>query len=90
MKTKYLISLLVVFFLILFSINFVSAFIQNKLISLINSKKFEQFIIIRIDDFLERLSEGELSADQIDYYSDLFNKIEKKFKPIIENLDKKN
>jgi len=90
MKTKYLISLLVVFFLILFTINFVSAFIQNKLISLINSKKFEQFIIIRIDDFLERLSEGELSADQIDYYSDLFNKIEKKFKPIIENLDKKN
>lgn len=90
MKTKYLISLLVVFFLILFTINFVSAFIQNKLISLINSKKFEQFIIIRIDDFLERLSEGELSADQIDYYSNLFNKIEKKFKPIIENLDKKN
>ena len=90
MKTKYLISLLVVFFLILFTINFVSAFIQNKLISLINSKKFEQFIIIRIDDFLERLSEGELSADQIDYYSNLFNKIEKKFKPIIENLNKKN
>ena len=90
MKTKYLISLLVVFFLILFSINFASAYIQNKLISLINSKKFEQFIIIRIDDFLERLSEGELSEDQIDYYSNLFNKIEKKFKPIIENLDKKN
>jgi hypothetical protein len=90
MKTKYLISLLVVFFLILFTINFVSAFIQNKLISLINSKKFEQFIIIRIDDFLERLSEGELSVDQIDHYSNLFNKIEKKFKPIIENLDKKN
>ena len=43
-----------------------------------------------IDDFLERLSEGELSEDQIDYYSNLFNKIEKKFKPIIENLDKKN
>ena len=90
MKTKYLISLLVVFFLILLTINFVSAFIQNKLISLINSKKFEQFIIIRIDDFLERLSEGELSVDQIDHYSNLFNKIEKKFKPIIENLDKKN
>ena len=90
MKTKYLISLLVVFFLILFTINFVSAFIQNKFISLINSKKFEQFIIIRIDDFLERLSEGELSVDQIDHYSNLFNKIEKKFKPIIENLDKKN
>ena len=90
MKTKYLISLLVVFFLILFTINFVSAFIQNKLISLINSKKFEQFIIIRIDDFLERLSEGELSVDQIDHYSNLFNKIEKKFKPIIENLNKKN
>jgi|TARA_B110000495_G_C22642596_1_gene381476 hypothetical protein len=90
MKTKYVISLFIVFFLILYSFNFGSSYIQNKLISLINSKKFEKFIIIRIDDFLEKLSEGQLSEDQIDYYSNLLSKIEKKYKPVIENLNKKN
>ena len=44
MKTKYVISLFIVFFLILYSFNFGSSYIQNKLISLINSKKFEKFI----------------------------------------------
>ena len=60
------------------------------MISLISSKKFERFIIIRIDDFLEKLSEGQLSEEQVEYYSNLLSKIEKKFKPIIENLNKKN
>ena len=90
MKTKYIISFFIVFFLILFSFNFTTSYIQNKLISLISSKKFERFIIIRIDDFLEKLSEGQLSEEQIEYYSNLLSKIEKKFKPIIENLNKKN
>tara|TARA_B110000114_G_scaffold103262_1_gene108689 strand:- start:533 stop:805 length:273 start_codon:yes stop_codon:yes gene_type:complete len=90
MKTKYIISFFIVFFLILFSFNFTTSYIQNKLISLISSKKFERFVIIRIDDFLEKLSEGQLSEEQIEYYSNLLSKIEKKFKPIIENLNKKN
>ena len=90
MKTKYIISFFIIFFLILFSFNFTTSYIQNKLISLISSKKFERFIIIRIDDFLEKLSEGQLSEEQIEYYSNLLSKIEKKFKPIIENLNKKN
>jgi|TARA_B110000971_G_scaffold9005_1_gene8685 hypothetical protein len=90
MKTKYIISFFIIFFLILFSFNFTTSYIQNKLISLISSKKFERFVIIRIDDFLEKLSEGQLSEEQIEYYSNLLSKIEKKFKPIIENLNKKN
>ena len=61
MKTKYIISFFIIFFLILFSFNFTTSYIQNKLISLISSKKFERFVIIRIDDFLEKLSEGQLS-----------------------------
>tara|TARA_B110000495_G_C22959958_1_gene562678 strand:+ start:1087 stop:1359 length:273 start_codon:yes stop_codon:yes gene_type:complete len=90
MKTKYIISFFIVFFLILFSFNFTTSYIQNKLISLISSKKFERFIIIRIDDFLEKLSEGQLSEEEVEYYSNLLNKIEKKYKPIIKNLNKKN
>jgi|TARA_B110001452_G_C14823766_1_gene287615 hypothetical protein len=90
MKTKYIISFFIIFFLILYSFNFTTSYIQNKLISLISSKKFERFVIIRIDDFLEKLSEGQLSEEQIEYYSNLLSKIEKKFKPIIENLNKKN
>jgi hypothetical protein len=90
MKTKYIISFFIIFFLILYSFNFTTSYIQNKLISLISSKKFERFVIIRIDDFLEKLSEGQLSEEQIEYYSNLLSKIEKKFKPIIENLNKEN
>ena len=90
MKTKYIISFFIIFFLILYSFNFTTSYIQNKLISLISSKKYERFVIIRIDDFLEKLSEGQLSEEQIEYYSNLLSKIEKKFKPIIENLNKKN
>ena len=63
MKTKYIISFFIIFFLILYSFNFTTSYIQNKLISLISSKKFERFVIIIIDDFLEKLSEGQLSEE---------------------------
>ena len=57
---------------------------------MINSDRLEKYIIIRVDDLLERLSEGKLNEEQINYYSNLFIKIEKKYKPIIENLKKKD
>ena len=90
MKKKYIISILILVFLSIFSFNFLASYIQNKLISMINSDRLEKYIIIRIDDFLERLSEGKLNEEQINYYSNLFIKIEKKYKPIIENLKKKD
>ena len=89
MKKKYIISILILVFLSIFSFNFLASYIQNKLISMINSDRLEKYIIIRVDDLLERLSEGKLNEEQINYYSNLFIKIEKKYKPIIENLKKK-
>ena len=56
--------------------------------SILNSQKFENFIILRVENYLEKLSEGELSEKQIDYYSNLLNRINKKFAPVIDNLEK--
>ena len=55
---------------------------------MINSQRFENFIILRVENYLEKLSEGDLSQKEIEHYSHLLNKINKKFKPVIEKLEK--
>ena len=34
------------------------------------------------------MSDGKLSEEEIDYYSKIFNKIYKKYKPVLENIEK--
>ena len=75
-------------FLLIFIFNFIFSFFQNKILSILNSQKFENFIILRVENYLEKLSEGELSEKQIDYYSNLLNRINKKFAPVLDNLEK--
>ena len=87
-KKKYIFYILIFFFLIYFIINFLTAFFQNKILSWINSQRFENFIILRVENYLEKLSEGDLSQKEIEHYSHLLNKINKKFKPVIEKLEK--
>ena len=87
-KKKYIFYILIFFFLIYFIINFMSALFQNKMLSLVNSQKFQNFIILRVENYLEKISEGDLSEKEIEYYSNLLNKINKKFKPVIERLEK--
>ena len=87
-KKKYIFMILIFVFLLIFIFNFIFSFFQNKILSILNSQKFENFIILRVENYLEKLSEGELSEKQIDYYSNLLNRINKKFAPILDNLEK--
>ena len=76
-KKKYIFMILIFVFLLIFIFNFIFSFFQNKILSILNSQKFENFIILRVENYLEKLSEGELSEKQIDYYSNLLNRINK-------------
>ena len=87
-KKKYIFMMLIFVFLLIFIFNFTFSFLQNKVLSILNSQKFENFIILRVENYLEKLSEGELSEKQIDYYSNLLNRINKKFAPVLNNLEK--
>lgn len=87
-KKKYIFMILIFVFLLIFVFNFIFSFFQNKILSILNSQKFENFIILRVENYLEKLSEGELTEKQIDYYSNLLNRINKKFAPILDNLEK--
>lgn len=87
-KKKYIFMILIFVFLLIFIFNFIFSFFQNKILSMLNSQKFENFIILRVENYLEKLSEGELSEKQIDYYSNLLNRINKKFAPVLNNLEK--
>ena len=87
-KKKYVLITLIFIFLLIFIFNFIFSFFQNKVLSILNSQKFENFLILRIDNYLEKISEGELSEKQVEYYSNLLNRINKKFSPVLNNLKK--
>ena len=87
-RIKYVYFVLIFIFLILFTINFVFSFFQNKILSILPSQRFENFVILKVDSYLEKLSEGELTEEQIEYYSNLLNRINQKFKPVIDKLEK--
>ena len=86
MKTKYILIFFIVLIISIYSLNFIKSYAQNKIISFLNSDKFNNYIILRLDDILERLSEGELAESEIDKYSKLLNKIFVKYEPLIKNL----
>ena len=87
-RIKYVYFGLIFIFLIFFTINFVFSFFQNKILSILQSQKFENFVILKVESYLEKLSEGELSEKQIEYYSNLLERINQKFKPVIDKLEK--
>ena len=64
------------------------SFFQNKILSILQSQKFENYVILKVESYLEKLSEGELSEEQIEYYSNLLERINQKFKPVIDKLEK--
>jgi hypothetical protein len=86
-KKKYIYFILIFIFLIYFILNFTYSFFQNKFLSILNSNRFENFVILKVENYLEKLSEGELSEKQIEYYSNLLNRINQKFKPVLDKLE---
>lgn len=86
MKTKYILIIFTILILSIYSFNFVKSYAENKIISFLNSERLNNFILLRIDDFLEKASEEDLSEAEIDYYSNLINKIITKYEPVINRL----
>lgn len=87
---KYLLVFFIFIIFFTFSINFMFGFLQNKIVSIINSVKFEKYVLYKLDHLLEKAAQGELSKQEIDKYSIIADKIYKKYKPVIENLRKNN
>ncbi|MDC2997445.1 hypothetical protein OAY51_02465 [Candidatus Pelagibacter sp.] len=87
-RVKHVYFALIFIFLMLFTINFAFSFFQNKILSILQSQKFENYVILKVESYLEKLSEGELSEEQIEYYSNLLERINQKFKPVIDKLEK--
>ena len=87
MKIKYILLIFTFLILLIYSFNFVKSYAENKIISFLNSERFNNFIFLRIDDFLEKASEEELTEEEIDYYSNLINKILTKYQPVINRLN---
>ena len=50
MKTKYILLIFTVLILLIYSFNFVKSYAENKIISFLNSERFNNFIFLRIDD----------------------------------------
>ena len=46
-KRKFIYLVLIFIILIYFSINFIQSFFQNKILSILNSPRFENFIILK-------------------------------------------
>ena len=74
-------------FITVFSINFFGAIIQNKVVSTLNSKKFEQFLVYKFNDVLEKIAEGDLTEEDVNYYSKILKKIIIKFEPVLKEIN---
>jgi hypothetical protein len=86
-KRKFIYLVLIFIILIYFSINFIQSFFQNKVLSILNSPRFETFIILKAESYLEKLGDGELTEKEIENYSNLLNRINEKFKPVLDKLE---
>ena len=79
------ILIVLVFFVISkFAINL----IKSEAINIINSKKFETFIIHQINKKLDNLSNKKLSDDEYIFYKENLIKIYKNYKPLFEEIKK--
>ena len=48
---KYIYFILIFFFLIIFIVNLVSSFFQNKVLSILSSSRFENYLLLRVENF---------------------------------------
>ena len=83
-KKKLAFIIIFIIFILFYFINLLISYSQNKIISFLNSNYFNEFLINRIDDVLERVSSGELSQEKIEFNKDKIEKINNKYKPIFK------
>tara|TARA_Y100000590_G_scaffold318563_1_gene360463 strand:+ start:785 stop:1042 length:258 start_codon:yes stop_codon:yes gene_type:complete len=68
--------------IIIFSFNTFFSLFKKNFISILNSDRFDYYIELKVKDFLEKVSEGELSDEDKKYYKEISEKIKKKYKDV--------
>ncbi len=84
---KFFFSTLTVLVAIIFIIKFMFSSLENKMIEIIKSEKFHNFVSERIKYEINKHSSKELDEEEIEFYTKELNKILIKWKPVIDNLD---
>ncbi len=85
---KALFIFILVFFGMIFVIKFSLSSLENKILEISKSEKFYNFIEQRFKFELNRLSEKELTVDEVEFYSDRINKIIEKLQPVTNKIEK--
>tara|TARA_B100001057_G_scaffold470018_1_gene530929 strand:+ start:352 stop:636 length:285 start_codon:yes stop_codon:yes gene_type:complete len=87
---KLFLTTLTIVVAIIFTVKFTLSSIENKIVEISKSEKFYNFISQRIKYELNRHSTKELSEDEVKFYTNEFNKILLKWKPVIDRLSIQN
>ena len=88
-KYKNYINLILIFILIIlvaaFLMRILFSYTQDKILYIMESKRFEQYLIIKINEKLSKLANSDLSESEKLFYKDVFKRIYIKFTPIIDD-----
>jgi hypothetical protein len=68
-------------------IKFTLAFFENKIIEVIKSDRFHNFMSERIKYELQKHATKNLDNEEIEFYTKEINKVIIKWKPVIDNLN---
>ena len=79
---KFIYKSLVVFILILLTINFTISMGKDAIVSILNSEKFINYSKIILNKFLTKVADSELSEEEELFYKEKIIKIKKKLKKI--------
>ena len=77
---KIVFILLVSVFSIILIIKYSTSFLKNEILSIIKSDKFDKFILLMIDEKLEKIANSELDEEKKEFYQSNVKKILEKFK----------
>lgn len=77
---KIVFILLVSVFSIILIIKYSTSFLKNEILSIIKSDKFDKFILLMIDEKLEKIANSELDEEKKEFYQSNIKKILEKFK----------
>ena len=84
---KFFFSTLTILVAIIFIVKFIFSSLENKMIEIIKSERFHNFISQRIKYELIKHATKNLDEEEINFYTKEFNRIIIKWKPVLESLD---
>jgi hypothetical protein len=84
-KINLILTFIIVLFLSFFILRITLSYIQKKIQYMLDSRQFEQYVIIKINDKLSRIANSDLTENEKLFYKDIFKKIYIKFAPIVDD-----